>query len=111
MESALLEFDNEYITTASGAKGDGNEGLNDITNTVHSQRDVRSVSQKASSQKKKGPGPKTDCVRIRCSTSSARDCANKRRNETESTEESSEFDAEDEMIWWSWENRLEGFGL
>ena len=102
MDAALREFEDEYVVVS---KSDG--GLSDITNVVGPQRNSR-VGQKTIVKKK---GPKTNCVRVRCSTPAARPRELEGKNVEESTEgEPNNFDdGEDEMIWWSWDGRLEGF--
>lgn len=102
MDAALREFEDEYVVVG---KSDG--GLSDITNVVGPQRNSR-VGQKTMAKKK---GLKTDCVRVRCSTLAARPCELEGKTMEESTEGgATDFDdGGDEMIWWSWDGRLEGF--
>lgn len=104
MDAALYEFEEEYVDDVGASN---TEGLTDITNIAVPQRNARAVGQKAMLKKR---GPKTDCVRVRCSATSARSRGNERgRKENCVDEEDSKSNEDNEMIWWSWDGRMEGF--
>ena len=135
MDRLLSELEEEEHGEASSSfsgsrKDRGTEVLHDVTNaspetkTKTSSKEmanVKGLAGKKMETKRKGPGGvKTDYVRVcsRASSDTKRNAAHVdespvRNDGGEDGDASDEGDEgaghEDEMIWWSWDGKLEGF--
>ncbi|KAI5120730.1 hypothetical protein M0805_006436 [Coniferiporia weirii] len=125
MDPVLLEFVRVNQSGPSSTNTDNN--LTNATNDSGPARGANSTYAKAAngrSTKNRRNGLRTDCVRVQCraaSRSSVSDSECKGGADTKnagmdsgvddggSDEERNEEDEASEMIWWSWDGRLEGF--
>lgn len=101
------------MSTRASFERNGN-ALNDITNGLPNRSKSTAKENTKRGLSVKGPGGiKTECVRVRCrnwdqTRSSTHPLATSTLEKNEEGE-NEEGDAGSEMIWWSWDGKLEGF--
>ncbi|KAH8115643.1 hypothetical protein DFH11DRAFT_1296988 [Phellopilus nigrolimitatus] len=93
MDVVLREFEHSPVESTA---------LANITNSAAQNGSGKTAARQNGLAAKRKVGLRTECVRVRAR-------AGERADEREGEDESGRNDEEDEMIWWSWDGKLEGF--